>query len=94
MTATAPASEVESLRHRILQRIAPVLRAADVDDHEMDCELEGSISDLHVVLRGPARTASVQQALGVRVHDAIRADGRTFGAIDVRYRFGGDDGTR
>lgn len=94
MTAIVQASGVERLRHHIRQPIAPVLRAAEVDDHEVDCELEGSISDLHVVLRGPARTASVQHALGVRVRDAIRADGSTFGAVDVRYRFGGDDGTR
>ena len=94
MTAIVMAAGVESLRHRILQRIAPVLRAAEVDDHEIECELEGSVSDLHVVLRGPARTASVEQALGVRVHDAIWADGRTFGHVDVHCSFGDDDGPR
>lgn len=94
MTAIVMASGMESLRHRILQRIAPVLRAAEVKKHEVDCELRDSISDLHVLLRGPARTASVEQALGVRVHDTIRADGRTFGPVNVRCSFGDADGPR
>lgn len=78
----------DDLRHAILRRIAPLVRAAGLGDHEIGCELEGSRDQLRVVLTGPEFAASVQQALSVRVLDAVHADGRTFGRVEVACRFG------
>lgn len=87
MTSTL-VGELEDLRQAIVRRIAPVLRAAGLDDHEVSCKLEGSAADLRVVLRGPDVAANVTQALGVRVLDAVHEDGRTFGAVEVARYFG------
>lgn len=91
MTSTLAMPDGDELRHSILRLLVPVLRATGVDDHELDCCLEGSIGDLHVVLTGPSSCAAVRQALGVRVLDAVRADGRTFGAVSIDTNFGGDN---
>lgn len=81
-------NDFDDLRHAILRRISPVLRGAGLDDHEIGCTFEGALAHLRVVLTGPAIAASVQQALGVRALDAIHADGRTFGQVEVDCRFG------
>lgn len=78
---------LDSLRTEVLRRIAPVVRAAGLAEHEVDCRLTGSPANLVVTLTGPHVTAAVRQALGVRVLDAVHADGRTFGWVDVEGRF-------
>lgn len=91
MTAMRTIPDGDRLRHSILRHLAPLLRATGSDDHELGCRLEGSVSDLHVVLTGPESCAAVREALGVRVLDAVHADGRTFGAVTIATRFG-DEG--
>lgn len=86
-TPTADAHELEPLRLAILRRVAAVVRAAGLDEHEIDCVVQGELADLSVVLAGPALAESVMQALRVRVLDAVHADGRTFGRVDVTFRF-------
>ena len=94
MTSTVVVTDLEELRHAIVRRIAPVLRAVGLDVHEVECEVEGSVADLHVVLRGPAIATNVARALSVRVLDAVHADGRTFGNVGVALHFGSDDARR
>lgn len=78
--------DLELLRCSILRRVAAVARSAGVAEHEVGCELQGDLSRLRVVLTAPAATASVRHALGVRVLDAVHADGRTFGDVSVDLR--------
>ncbi|HVM54000.1 MAG TPA: hypothetical protein VM262_12450 [Acidimicrobiales bacterium] len=87
---TAAPGDLDDLRIEILRRIAPLVRAAGLAEHEVDCRLEGPAARLTVVLRGPRLAAAVRQALGVRVLDAVHADGRTFGTVDVVGQFGTD----
>jgi hypothetical protein len=77
----------DDLRLSVLRRIAPVLRSAGVDEHEVACSVGGRVADLDVELRGPAAAAGFEHALGVRVLDAVHADGRTFGPVRVHCRF-------
>lgn len=89
MTAATVMRDGDALRRSILRRVAPVLRAAGVDDHELACDLLGSVHDLRVILRGPDACEGVRDALAVRVLDAVHADGRTFGPVAVHTSFGG-----
>jgi hypothetical protein len=82
--------ELDELRARILRRIESVLQAAGVDAHEVTCTVDGGLDRLEVVLAGPGRLRSVQQALGVRVVDAVRSGARTVGSVAVAYRFGAE----
>jgi hypothetical protein len=82
----------DALCQAIHRRIAPVLRAAGLDDHEIGCRVDGALGRLRVVLTGPSVAASVAQAIGVRVLDAVHADGRTFGSVEVVYDFDGTGG--
>ena len=75
--------DLGSLRTSILRHLAGVVRTVGVDEHELGCSLGGDVNDLHVVLTGPPLLAGLRQALGVRVLDAVREDGRTFGSVDV-----------
>jgi hypothetical protein len=85
MRTTTPPSDLEPLRLAIVRRIAAVMRAAGLSEHEVGCRLEGDPSDLRVVLHGAQLAASVMQAIRVRVLDAVRADGRTFGRVEVDF---------
>jgi hypothetical protein len=49
------------------------------------CRFETDGSRLRVVLAGPAVAHRVEQALAVRVLDAVRVVPRTFGPVDVAY---------
>ena len=42
-------------------------------------------TNLRIDLAGPPAAAATRQALGVRVLDALRSSGRTFGQVDVSY---------
>jgi hypothetical protein len=85
---TSEQLELDELRARILRNIDPVLHAAGVDAHEVTCDVRGGVGRLEVVLRGPAAARAVQQTMGVRVVDAVRGGGRTFGPVTIDYRFG------
>jgi len=92
MTTTTIVRADDALRQSILRRVSPVLRAVGVDDHEVACDVLGSVRELRVVLRGPSVCETVRDALAVRVLDAVHADGRTFGPVAVDTSFGGPDG--
>jgi len=86
MTSIA-AFERGDLEHAVRRRIAALLRATGVDEHELRCEIRGNPSNLLVVLTGPAACDNVTQALRVRVLDAVHAAGRTFGDVEVETHF-------
>ena len=73
------------LRAQIRDRIQGVLVGAGVDPAAVESVVEYVHPRLHVQLRGPAVSPSTQQALGVRVLDAVRGSNRTFGQVDVGY---------
>lgn len=73
------------LEEAIGDRIAGVLRAVAIDEATVACRVERDGPRLHVRLTGPAVGGRVKHALAVRVLDAIRASGRTYGAVDVSY---------
>lgn len=75
----------EPLRDDIRNRITGVLHGAGVDPHAVESAVTYDHPRLTVQLRGPAVSTSVQQALGVRVLDAVRSSPRTFGQVDVAY---------
>ena len=85
------AGDLGSLRTSILRNLAGVVRTVGVEEHELGCWLGGDVNDLHVLLTGPPLLAGLRQALGVRVLDAIHADGRTFGTVDVAVHTADDD---
>lgn len=74
-----------SLREDIARRIRPVCDAADLHAGDVTCRVEADGAQLRIVMGGPAVPRSVEQALAVRVLDAVRAAGRTFGQVDVTY---------
>lgn len=75
----------EPLRADIRGRTSGVLRAAGIDPGLVEPVVSLHHPRLTVTLRGPVVTTAVQQALGVRVLDAVRSCGRTFGQVDVTY---------
>lgn len=87
--ATACAEAVErgfdALRSAIADRVRAVLRGAGVDPAAVSSTISYEHPRLTVVLRGPVVTTPVQQALGVRVLDAVRGSDRTYGQVDVAY---------
>ena len=83
--------DLGSLRTSILRHLSGVVRTVGVDEHELGCSLCGDVNDLHVILTGPPLLAGLRQALGVRVLDAVREDGRTFGSVDVDVHTADDD---
>jgi hypothetical protein len=74
----------DPVRDAILSRIGAVLMASGVDMSSVGCEIESrdQIAHVHITLPS-ACTSSVEQALGVRVLDALRSSGRTFGQVHV-----------
>lgn len=88
-TERSAAGELDGLRLDILRRTCAAIRAAGLDEHEIGCHLDGAVSKLTVELSAPALAAAVQDALRVRVLDAVHADGRTFGRVEVAFRFDG-----
>lgn len=83
---SAAAHRFESLRREIHRRMAPLLTASGIEVDAVSCSVETGWPRLRVVLSGPATTRSVEQALAVRVLDAVRAGERTFGQVDVSYK--------
>ena len=75
----------EPLRSAIGSRIHDVLQGAGIDPRTVIASIAYDHPRLTVALRGPKVSTSVQQALGVRVLDAVRGSGRTYGQVDVHY---------
>lgn len=74
----------EPLRKAVRDRLYSLLAAADVDPAAVECTITGGSSSLHVHIDLPqAVTLRLEHAIAVRVLDAIRASGRTYGHIDV-----------
>lgn len=85
------AVDLKVLRAAILRHLAGVVRSVGVEEHELGCWLDGDTRDLRVVITGPPLLAGLRQALGVRVLDAVHADGHTFGSVNVEVRSASDD---
>ena len=75
----------DSLRAGIKALTERSLLGAGVDPDSVDVTFHVDSPRLTVTLHGPSVSPSVQQALGVRVLDALRAEPRTFGQVNVTY---------
>lgn len=75
---------IHALRRAIQDRIAALLGASGVDATAVECTIGGGSSalDVHLELPEPVGVR-LEHALAVRVLDAIRSSGRTYGKIDV-----------
>lgn len=73
------------LRASILARLTPTFVAHRLDPADMGCRIETDGPRLRVTVTGPPAAPSLRQALGVRVLDAIHADDRVYGQVDVSY---------
>jgi hypothetical protein len=87
------ADDTRRIRDEVTARIGPLLAAARIDPGEVDCRIDdvGSVpSGLAVHLRLPVPVPrTLEQALAVRVLDAVRCGGRTQGNVDVHVHGGG-----
>jgi hypothetical protein len=73
--------DLDDLRLAVLARIRPAL--ADIG--HVRCRLDRHGCDVVVHLAGPAISEMRRHAIAVRVLDAVRSVGRTFGHVDVAY---------
>ena len=82
----------DDLRELIDGRIARLLAVAGIDPKAVTCtfDVTGTSLDVHLSLPG-AVSHGIEQGLAVRVLDAVRADGRTFGRVDVHVHTGAAD---
>jgi hypothetical protein len=72
------------LRREILRLVAPVLFAAGIAADRAACRLEPEATSLNVRFDLPVGVSpAVRQALAVRVLDAVRGSGRTYGPVQV-----------
>jgi hypothetical protein len=81
---------LDDLRFAILARLRHML--ADVD--RVSCRLDRHGPNVTVHLAGPAITKMRRHAVAVRVLDAVRSMGCTYGHVDVDYESRPDDGPR
>jgi hypothetical protein len=80
----ANAAALGALSRRILGLTAPILAGADVPPGRARCDVEPDGLGLRVRFALPHPVATrVRHALAVRVLDALRGAGRTFGRVDV-----------
>jgi hypothetical protein len=83
--ATSDHDDMTRIGDRILQRVAPLLRAAGVDPHAVSCVIDEQGPRLYVTFAGPAVPLRIVEALPVRVLEALRGLRRTLGDVDVAY---------
>ncbi|MEQ1785770.1 MAG: hypothetical protein ABL966_01860 [Acidimicrobiales bacterium] len=82
--AEVASEQREPLRRAIHDRIAALLAAGNVDPGAVTCTISGASSTLEIHLELPhAVGLRLEHALAVRVLDAVRSSGRTYGHIDV-----------
>jgi hypothetical protein len=75
------------LRREILRLAAPIFFSAAIPANQARCRIEPQATRLHVRFDLPVAVAPrVKQALGVRVLDAVRGAGRTYGPVEVTVR--------
>jgi len=79
--------DLTDLRSAVLRQT----RGALADINDLVCVVERSGTRVLVRLSGPAISRARQQALSVRVLDAVRSIGRTYGQVDVAYQAALDD---
>jgi hypothetical protein len=79
---------LDDLRFAILTYIRRML--ADID--QVRCRLDRRGSDVTVHLAGGPISEMRRHAVAVRVLDAVRSMGRTYGHVDVDYETCPDDG--
>ncbi len=73
------------LREAISVRIEKLMAGAGHRASDVEVTFRRRGTDLRIDLVGPKVPETVRQALGVRVLDALRSAGRTFGKVDVDY---------
>lgn len=73
------------LREAISVRIERLLVGAGHGASDVEATFQRHGTDLRIHLVGPQVPEAVRQAIGVRVLDALRGAGRTFGNVDVDY---------
>jgi hypothetical protein len=72
------------LRREILRLAAPILFGAGIATSQAVCRIEPATTRLQVQFDLPVAVApAVKQALAVRVLDAVRGAGRTYGPVEV-----------
>ncbi|HET9443212.1 MAG TPA: hypothetical protein VFO65_07800 [Acidimicrobiales bacterium] len=81
----AAAAGLATLGQDIHLRIERLLGAAGIPPQAVACRFDRGWPRPHVVLVGPPVTIELRQALAVRVLDAVRAAGRTYGDVAVSY---------
>jgi hypothetical protein len=75
---------IGELRLDILRLAAPILFGASIPASQTACRIEPEMTRLHVQFDLPVAVApAVKQALAVRVLDAVRGAGRTYGPVEV-----------
>jgi hypothetical protein len=79
----------DGLQALIMDRIARLVAAAAMDPATVECSFEESPMALDVHLTLPsAASRGLEQALAVRVLDAVRTDPTTYGRVDVHVHTG------
>jgi hypothetical protein len=75
---------LDDLRRAILRVASPLLTGLGLSPHEVACRVEHGAARLHVRFDLPLAVGpGIEQALAVRVLDAVRTVGRTYGAVGV-----------
>ena len=75
---------LDQLRREILRLASVLLHGAGINGRPVRCELHPRAGRLVVRFDLPmAVSPAVKQALAVRVLDAVRGAGRTYGPVDV-----------
>lgn len=89
--ALAADRSFDPLRDDVRTKIGPLLHAAGLDPSEVGCDVQPAGSALDVHLDVPvAIDSSLEQALGVRVLDAVRSGGRgTYPQVHVQVHHPG-----
>lgn len=76
---------LDPLRAGILDRIGPLVRTTGAHVDQVECGIVPDGSGLRVELRLPTRVSRhLEQALAVRVLDAVRSSGKTYGEVNVK----------
>ena len=74
----------EALRREIVRRVTAVLAGAGIAARSTQCRLTNERGQLAVHFDLPTSVSpAVEQALAVRVLDAVRCEGRTYGPVHV-----------
>jgi hypothetical protein len=75
----------DPLRAAIADRIDRLMGVAGHRSGDVRITFLRSGADLRIRMSGPAIPEATRQAVGVRVLDAVRSVGRTYGRVDVEY---------